>query len=142
MKYSDLDNGVVFLEDISVFLPFPQLDVQLLEIEPLPSEDYDDFLHNLVDRVDEEGSGAGGSQETSDRRDSSSDSTEAGKRKRGRGRPPDRKSLLEKRQEANNRERKRMRALVRFTLYFVDRSMSWSWFDVDLIIEKVYFQSL
>ena len=105
MKHSDLDDGTVFLEDISVFLPFPQLDVQLFEIEPLPSENYDDFLHNLVDRDD----GSGGTQKISEARDSPN--TEAEKRKRGR--PPDKKSLIEKRREANNRERKRMRALVR-----------------------------
>ena len=105
LKHSDLDDGAVFLEDISVFLPFPQLDVQLFEIEPLPSENYDDFLHNLVDRDD----GSGGTQKISEARDSPN--TEAEKRKRGR--PPDKKSLIEKRREANNRERKRMRALVR-----------------------------
>ena len=111
LKHSDLDDGVVFLEDFSVFLPFPQLDVQqLFEIEPLPSEDYDDFLHNLVARDDS----SGGTQET---RDSPKDNTEAEKRKRGR--PPDKKSLMEKRREANNRERKRMRALVRLEEHLV-----------------------
>ena len=109
----------MFLEDISVFLPFPQLDAQLFEIEPLPfsepsvPEDYDDFLHNLVDRVEVHED----SQRTAETRDSSKESNEAEKGKRGRGRPPDKKSLLEKRQEANNRERKRMRALVRFVFF-------------------------
>lgn len=106
------------MEDISVFLPFPLLDPQLFEIEPLPCpcsepsqpEEYDDFLDNLVDRVDDEAS-EGSHVETQD--NPTKDNKEAEKRKRGRGRPPDKKSLMEKRREANNRERKRMRALVR-----------------------------
>ena len=117
VKHSDLDDGVVLLEDISVFLPFPQLDVPLFEIEPPTSADYDDFLHNLADRVDDEGSGE--TQETSEKRGSPKDDIQAEKGKRGRGRPPDKKSLVEKRQEANNRERKRMRALVRLNQCFV-----------------------
>ena len=43
--------------------------------------------------------------------DSVNDETK--KRKRGRGRPMGQKSLLERRLEANSREKKRMRALVR-----------------------------
>ena len=109
----------MFLEDISVFLPFPQLEQQLFEIEPLScsepslSEDYDDFLQTLVQRADEGNSGDSQQKIRAGRGDSSKENIEAEKGKRGRGRPPDRKSLVEKRQEANTRERKRMRALVR-----------------------------
>ena len=115
---------MVFLEDISVFLPFPTLEEQLFEIEPLPCpcsqpslpEDYDDYiLHTLLDRADEEHSVATQRKISPDKRASTKDSNEAELgQKRGRGRPPDRKSLTEKRQEANTRERRRMRALVRW----------------------------
>ena len=118
-----MTDGVVFLEDISVFLPFPQLEEQLFEIEPLacpcsqPSlpEDYDYFLHTLVDSADEEHSAATQWEISPDKRASTKGSNEAElSQKRGRGRPPDRKSLTEKREEANTRERRRMRALVRW----------------------------
>ena len=45
---------------------------------------------------------------------SGEDNKAAKKRIRGPGRPSNNKSLLEKRREANSRERKRMRALVRW----------------------------
>ena len=93
----------------------------MFEIEPLPcsepslSEDYDDFLQTLVQRADEGNSGDSQQKIRAGKGDSSN---EGEKGKRGRGRPPDRKSLVEKRQEANTRERKRMRALVRWRKQF------------------------
>ena len=52
---------------------------------------------------------------------SGEDNKEAKKRMRGPGRPSNNKSLLEKRREANSRERKRMRALVRWCYTSSDR---------------------
>ena len=113
-----MTDGGVYLEDISVFLPFPQLEEQLFEIEPLPCpcsqpsfpEDYDNFLQTLVASADEEHSAATQWKISPDKRASTKAELS---QKRGRGRPPDRKSLTEKREEANTRERRRMRALVR-----------------------------
>ena len=51
LQHSELDEEFVFLEDISLFLPFPHLDQQLFELETLhssePIVDYADFMHNL-----------------------------------------------------------------------------------------------
>ena len=99
-----MTDGVLYLEDISVFLSFPQLEEQLFEIEPLPCpcsqpsfpEDYDYFLQTLVDSADEEHSAADQWKISPDKRASTkgSNKTELSL-KRGRGRPPDRKSLTE-----------------------------------------------
>ena len=116
LKHSDLDQEFVFLEDISLFLPFPQLDEQLL-----PSSetivDYTDFMHDLVEKEEDSGE-SGDSQETLRKRGSRKDNNEVKKRRRGPGRPANNKSLIEKRQESNIRERRRMRDLVRWREQF------------------------
>ena len=93
------------MEDIS--------DEQLFEPT---SEGYTDFLHNLVVRYEDEASSGDGQEVTLD---SSKDNNEdeAAKKKRGPGRPTSKKSSKERRQEANARERKRMRALVRWSIF-------------------------
>ena len=96
-------------------------DNQLFELEHLPSSesivDFADSMHDLVEEED-----SGDSQETPAMRDKTRDGNEAQKRKRGPGRPVvNRRSFKEKRQEANSRERKRMRALVRFREQFLQQ---------------------
>ena len=108
------------MEDISVFLPFPQLDDQLF-----PSSEQIVEYTDFVERFEKEDCGDSGdngdSQETPVKKDSSKDINEAKKRKRGPGRPAKNKSSMEKRQEANDREKKRMRDLVRWRELFYNK---------------------
>ena len=101
----------MFLEDITGFLPFPHLD-DLPSLEPIV--DNADFFNDLVDGFEEEEDGRWtmDSEISQERRDSTENKSE--KRKRGPGRPANKKSLREKREAANSREKKRMRALVRW----------------------------
>ena len=119
--------------ELSVFQPFPHFDEQVFQLEPPTcSEDYDEILQNFVahsndyittihtdeffsshQKVRDENSG--GCQEvTLEYKDSARKSKKKERVKRGRGRPAVRKSWLEKRDEANTRERRRMRDLVRW----------------------------
>ena len=86
-------------------------DEQLLE--PSPQADYTDFLHDLVVRAEYEASSGDSQEITQENLDSAKGKNEAAKEKRGPGRPTSKKSAKERRQGANARERKRMRALVR-----------------------------
>ena len=112
---------------IGLYLPLKHSDLdeaednQLFVLEHLPSsESIVDFADSMRDLVEEEDSGD--SQETPAMRDKTRDDNEAKKRKRGPGRPVvNRRSFKEKRQEANSRERKRMRALVRFREQFLQQ---------------------
>ena len=107
----------MFLEDISLFLPFPQLDEHLPSSEPIV--DFTDFIHDLVEEEEEDSGDSGGSQDSRVKRDSREDNNGAEKRRRGPGRPATkRKSLVEQRQKATSREKSRMRALVRLGLFF------------------------
>ena len=93
------------MEDTSEFLLFPELD------EQLPSSE------SIVDYADVE-EDRGDIQEIAHQNiESFNDGTK--KKKRGRGRPMGQKSLLERRLEANSREKKRMRALVRSLCFYV-----------------------
>ena len=76
--------------------------------------DCPDFLDDSVDRVEVEGTG-----DNQEGRDSTENKNK--KRKRGPGRP--KKSPREKREAANSREKKRMRALVRLRKQAI---VSWS----------------
>ena len=119
MEQSSLDDEFLLLvEDISEFLPFPHLDQHPFELEHLPSPelivDCPDFLDDSVDRVEVEGTG-----DNQEGRDSTENKNK--KRKRGPGRP--KKSPREKREAANSREKKRMRALVRLRKQAI---VSWS----------------
>ena len=122
------------MEDFSLFLPLPQLDEQLYQLEPLPcgepslAEGYSDILQNLVghsneyrETINTDGfiysynnvkvEQSGGCQEkTLEKKDQNHKKEKV---RRGRGRPAVRKSWMEKRDEANTRERRRMRDLVR-----------------------------
>ena len=131
---------IELMEEFSAFLPFPQFDEQLLQLEPLPSaepslaEGYEAVLQTCVEdsndyiaTIDTEGflspnntdrdgkSLAGNWQElSSGKKDSArADKKKKVQRGRGRGRPAVKKSWVEKRDEANTRERRRMRDLVR-----------------------------
>ena len=112
---------------IEIYLPLKHSDLdeaeddQLFVLEHLPSsESIVDFADSMRDLVEEEDSGE--SQETPAMRDKTRDNNEAKRRKRGPGRPVvNRRSFKEKRQEANSRERKRMRALVRFREQFLQQ---------------------
>ena len=112
---------------IEIYLPLKHSDLdeaeddQLFVLEHLPSsESIVDFADSMPDLVGEEDSGD--SQETPAMRDKTRDNNEAKRRKRGPGRPVvNRRSFKEKRQEANSRERKRMRALVRFREQFLQQ---------------------
>ena len=132
---------IELMEEFSAFLPFPQLDEQLLHLEPLTSaepsvpEGYEAILQNCVEdsndnitTIDTEGflrpynmdrdgkSLAGNWQLSSGKKDSArADNKKKVQRGRGRGRgrPAVKKSWVEKRDEANTRERRRMRDLVR-----------------------------
>ena len=89
-------------------IPLPPLLFDLEDV--LPSSEL------MVDYIDlvEEGSTEDRQEILSENSGLGEDNKEAKKRMRGPGRPSKRKSLLEKRQEANSREKKRMRALVRW----------------------------
>lgn len=82
--------------------------------------DYTDFMHDFVERFEKE-EDSGDSQETPGKRYSTKDTNAAKKRKRGPGRPAKNKSSMERRQEANDREKKRMRALVRWRELFYNK---------------------
>ena len=125
LSHSDLDKEFVFLDDISLFLPFPQLDEHLPSSEPIV--DFADFIHDLVEEEEDSGDG-GGSQDSRGKRDSREDTNGAEKRRQGPGRPASkRKSLVEQRQKATSREKRRMRALVRLGLFYIS-----SWFELHL----------
>ena len=81
----------MFLEDISGFLSCPQLD-DLSSSEPIV--DNADFLNDLVDGFEEEEAGwwTMDSEISQERRDSTENKSE--KRKRGPGRPANKKSLF------------------------------------------------
>ena len=124
--------------DFSVLQLFPQFDEQLFQLEPLPcsepslSEDYEDILQNFVTQSNEyittidtekflssqnkaEDENSGGRPEVPvEKKDSAGGKTKKEKVRRGRGRPAVRKSRREKRDQANTRERRRMRNLVRW----------------------------
>ena len=89
-------------------IPLPPLLFDLEDV--LPSSEL------MVDYIDlvEEGSTGDRQEILPENSGSGEDNKEAKKRMRGPGRPSNNKSLLEKRREANSRERKRMRALVRW----------------------------
>ena len=88
-------------------IPLPPLLFDLEDV--LPSSE---LMVDYIDLVEEESTGD--RQEILPENSGIADYTkEAKKRMRGPGRPSNRKSLLEKRQEANSREKKRMRTLVR-----------------------------
>ena len=117
--------------DFSVLQLFPHFDEQLFQLEPSLSEDYEDILQNLVTQSNEyittidteevlsshnkaEDEKSGGSPDVPvEKKDSAEGKTKKEKVRRGRGRPAVRKSRREKRDQANTRERRRMRNLVR-----------------------------
>ena len=120
------------MDDFSVYQPFTQFDEQLFQLEPLPcsepSESYEDILQNFVDNSDEyvdtdgfisaqqkvkEEKSGGWQEKSQERKVSALSEKQKEKVKRGRGRPAVRKSWIQKRDEANTRERRRMRDLVR-----------------------------
>ena len=82
LSHSDLDKEFVFLDDISLFLPFPQLDEHLPSSEPIV--DFADFIHDLVEEEEDSGDG-GGSQDSRGKRDSREDNDGAEKRRRALG---------------------------------------------------------
>ena len=93
----DLYLDLEFLEDFPVVPAFGQFDEQ-----PFQLEDYDDFLQNLTTDTDE-------------KKDSAQGKSKKEKRKRGDVcKPALRKTMQEKRDEVNTRERNRRRALARW----------------------------
>ena len=83
--------------------------------------DYAEFLNGLVDGVEEEDTGRRTLQGEVSQEMKDSTENKNKKRKRGPGRP--KKSPREKREAANSREKKRMRALVRLRKQAI---VSWS----------------
>ena len=123
--------------EFSVYQPFTQFDEQLFQLEPLPCSEpslpeyYEDILANFVTHseeyianIDTDGlisarqkvkdeKGRGCQEETQEKKDSALSEKKRERVKRGRGRPAVRKSWTQRRDEANTRERRRMRDLVR-----------------------------